>query len=74
MLLRLYGPVVILPAVNEELIRLSAPMKVQAWIKQPPSWLAVVSPTVTTDPRLLKLDAGESGTRSSWQKNCPPTS
>jgi predicted nucleic acid-binding protein len=45
--------------VNEELMRSRAPMKVQPWIKQPPSWLAVVSLTVIPDPRLMKLDAGE---------------
>lgn len=56
---KLYGRVVIPPAVSEELMRSRAPMKVQEWIKQPPSWLTVVSPTVTPDPRLLKLDAGE---------------
>jgi hypothetical protein len=40
-------------------MRSNAPMKVQAWIKQPTGWLAVVSTIVTSDPRLLKLDAGE---------------
>jgi predicted nucleic acid-binding protein len=56
---KLYGRVVIPPAVQEELTRLRAPASVRAWIAQPPPWLEVLSPAPVADTRLAKLDAGE---------------
>ena len=56
---KLYGRVIILRAVSEELLRSRAPLKVQEWMKQPPYWLEVLSPTVVVDAKLAKLDAGE---------------
>jgi len=56
---KLYGRVIIPHAVSEELLRSRAPVKVQEWMKQPPDWLEVLSPTVVVDAKLAKLDAGE---------------
>ena len=40
-------------------MRSRAPVRVQEWMRQPPDWLEVLSPTVGVDARLAKLDAGE---------------
>src|SRR5882724_11522876 len=56
---KLYGRVVIPRAVSEELMHSRAPLKVQEWMKQPPDWLEVLSPTVIIDAKLARLDAGE---------------
>ena len=56
---KLYGRVVIPRAVSEELMRPRAPIRVQEWMKKPPDWLEVLSPTVAADAALAKLDAGE---------------
>ena len=56
---KLYGRVVIPPAVREELMRPRAPTRVQEWMNEPPDWLEILSPTVTVDSSLAKLDAGE---------------
>ena len=55
---KLYGRVIIPRAVNEELMRSRAPLKVQVWMK-PPNWVEILSPTVAIDAQLAKLDAGE---------------
>jgi predicted nucleic acid-binding protein len=54
----LYGRVVVPCAVSEELTCSRAPLKVREWMKQPPGWLKILSPTVV-DVNLAKLDAGE---------------
>lgn len=54
----LYGRVVVPCAVSEELMCSRAPLKVREWMKQPPGWLEILSPTVV-DAKLAKLDAGE---------------
>lgn len=54
----LYGRVVVPCAVSEELMCSRAPLKVREWMKQPPGWLEILSPTVV-DANLAKLDAGE---------------
>ena len=56
---KLYGRVVIPRAVSEELMRPRAPIRVQEWMKKPPDWLEVLSPTSAVDATLSKLDAGE---------------
>ncbi len=56
---RLYGRVLIPPAVREELNQPSTPQAVRAWLARPPSWLAVVNPTLSPDPALSHLDLGE---------------
>jgi len=56
---KLYGRVIIPRAVNEELMRSRTPLKVQEWMKQPPNWVEILSPTVAIDAELAKLDAGE---------------
>ena len=56
---RLYGRVVIPPAVQEELAHSRAPASVQAWIAQPHPWLEVLSPAPVADSALAGLDAGE---------------
>jgi len=56
---KLYGRVVIPPAVQEELTHSRAPANVTAWIAQPPSWLEVLSPAQVADAGLAGLDVGE---------------
>jgi predicted nucleic acid-binding protein len=59
-LAKLYGRVVIPPAVQEELTRSRAPESVRAWIMRPPAWLEILSPApMPEDTALSKLDAGE---------------
>lgn len=56
---RLYGSVLIPPAVQDELAHPSTPDAVRDWIGQPPSWLQIVALQQPVDPSLLQLDAGE---------------
>ena len=56
---RLYGRVVIPPAVHEELAHSRAPASVRAWIGQQPDWLEILSPAPVVDAALAGLDAGE---------------
>lgn len=56
---RLYGRVLIPLAVREELNQPSTPEPVRVWLRRPPSWLELVSPTRAPDPALSKLDLGE---------------
>lgn len=58
-LTKIYGKVVIPRAVQEELLRSSAPLAVRKWMSQSPSWLEVRSPTNAPDPSLASLDPGE---------------
>ena len=55
----LYCRVVAPPMVMAELSHPHTPHAVQQWIAQPPAWLAVQQPTLSADPTLLNLDAGE---------------
>lgn len=54
---RLFGEVVIPPAVQRELTRARTPQPVRDFMGSPPSWLKVQAPT-TEDPT-LKVHAGE---------------
>ena len=65
---KLYGRVIIPRAVNEELMRSRAPLKVQEWMKQPPSWVEILLPTVAIDAELAKFDAGSSK-QLHWRRN-----
>jgi predicted nucleic acid-binding protein len=55
----LYPRVVIPPSVCEELCHSSAPEPVRTWIAHPPAWLQILSPTLSPDADLARLDAGE---------------
>src|SRR5580704_13909076 len=59
LLTKMYGRVVIPPAVREELLRASAPEPVRKWIAQLPAWLEVLAPASAPDASLAALDAGE---------------
>jgi predicted nucleic acid-binding protein len=59
LLTKMYGRVVIPPAVREELLRASAPEPVRKWIAQLPAWLEVRAPASAPDASLAALDAGE---------------
>jgi predicted nucleic acid-binding protein len=56
---RLYGNVLIPPAVRDELAHANTPDVVRTWIAQAPSWLRIASLKQPVDPVLLRLDAGE---------------
>jgi hypothetical protein len=56
---RLYGRVLIPPAVREELNQPNTPEQVRAWLARPPRWLELVNPTRALDPALSHLDLGE---------------
>ncbi len=49
---RLFGTVVIPPAVEDELSRPATPADVRAWVATRPPWLQVRIPTGTDDPSL----------------------
>jgi predicted nucleic acid-binding protein len=56
---RLYGRVLIPPAVREELNQPNTPEQVRDWLARPPRWLELVNPTLALDPALSHLDLGE---------------
>jgi predicted nucleic acid-binding protein len=56
---RVYGRVLIPPAVKAELSDPKTPDMVSGWIAQSPSWLYVVPPRTPADSSLLHLDTGE---------------
>ena len=58
---KLYGRILVPPAVCTELRRLHAPDPVRLWIAKPPPWLETRAPRQAPDAELLKarLDAGE---------------
>jgi predicted nucleic acid-binding protein len=55
---KLYGRVIVPPAVLHELGHPAAPPAVSAWAKSPPAWLTVQSPA-SIPPRFDHLDLGE---------------
>ncbi len=58
-LTQLYGTVVIPRAVQDELLRPSAPELVRAWMARRPAWLQVREPLGAPDASLAGLDPGE---------------
>jgi predicted nucleic acid-binding protein len=54
---RLFGTVLVPPAVVEELLRPARPAAVQAWAARPAPWLHVRTPMLT--PNIPDLHAGE---------------
>ena len=56
---RLYGNVLIPPAVRDELAHPNTPEVVLTWIAQAPPWLRIASLKHPVGPILLRLDAGE---------------
>jgi predicted nucleic acid-binding protein len=56
---RLYGRVIIPPAVQSELAHEAAPPAVRMWAEEGRPWLEVLVPAMTMDPELKGLDAGE---------------
>jgi len=56
---KMYGKVVILRAVHEELLRVVAPEIVRAWIGEAPVGSRFALPWGAPDPSLTKLDPGE---------------
>jgi predicted nucleic acid-binding protein len=59
LLAKLYGHVVIPPAVHNELQREGTPVVVRQFFAQPPPWLTVHKATITVDASLERLGAGE---------------
>ena len=53
---KLYGRILVPPAVQEELLSPRAPAVVREWVQNPPAWLEVKAPLATLD---LALDPGE---------------
>ncbi|MGL5082952.1 MAG: DUF3368 domain-containing protein [Microcoleaceae cyanobacterium] len=56
---RLYDQITIPDVVLRELQSANAPIKLQQWISQPPSWLNVQTLMQPADPALSRLDPGE---------------
>jgi predicted nucleic acid-binding protein len=57
-LVKLYGQIIVPPAVLQELGHPSAPPAISAWAKSPPSWLTIQSPA-SIPQRFDHLDFGE---------------
>ena len=55
---KLYGQVIVPPAVLQELNHQAAPQKILGWAKSPPVWLTVQTPA-EIPPRFDNLDFGE---------------
>jgi predicted nucleic acid-binding protein len=55
---KLYGQVIVPPAVLRELGHPAAPPAISEWTKSPPAWLTVQSPALIP-PRFDNLDLGE---------------
>lgn len=56
---QLYGKVLIPQTVQQELANERSPAVVQAWICQPPEWLAIQTVKIPSDSDLANLDLGE---------------
>jgi len=56
---KLYGRILIPPAVRNELLQPGTPPSVIEWMRNPPSWLEVQSPVATTIEFSVPLDPGE---------------
>ena len=56
---KLYGRILIPPAVRNELLQPGTPSSVIEWMRNPPSWLEVQSPVATTIEFSVPLDPGE---------------
>lgn len=56
---QLYGKVLIPQTVQQELANERSPAVVQAWIGQPPEWLAIQTVNIPSDSDLANLDLGE---------------
>lgn len=56
---RIYGQVVIPPAVYREFQRESTPLAVRQWMAQPPHWLRLQQPRLPPDAALDRLGQGE---------------
>jgi predicted nucleic acid-binding protein len=59
LLQRLYGQVLIPPAVYHELQRPSTPPAVRDWMVQSPAWLKTYEAAIVPDTTLNRLDPGE---------------
>ena len=55
---KLYGEIIVPPAVLEELGHHSAPQEISAWVKSPPTWLIIRSPASIPE-EFDRLDLGE---------------
>ena len=55
---KLYGSIMVSPAVLDELTHPSAPAAISTWAANPPSWISVATPIAIPD-RFDSLDAGE---------------
>ena len=55
----LFGDIYIPEAVYNELQDRSAPLELQRWIRQPPSWLNINEVNISSDSNLFRLHAGE---------------
>lgn len=55
----LCGRVVIPASVREELLRPRSPDSVRRWVRRPPAWLEIRSPSARSDSSLAGLDPGE---------------
>jgi predicted nucleic acid-binding protein len=59
LLQKLYGNVLIPPAVYNELQRENTPLSVRKWMAQPPPWLKIHHSAISPDSTLDRLDLGE---------------
>lgn len=72
-LAKLYGRVVIPPAVHDELTCSRAPESVRGWIAQPPAWLEFrLLLRLPTPP--WRDSTAENERQSHWPNNCQPIS
>src|SRR5260370_26397091 len=60
LLQKLFGQVLIPPAVNNELQRPGTPCAVRDWMAQSPAWLKTYQAAIFPDTSLNLLDPGES--------------
>lgn len=56
---KLYGSINIPEVVRDEMLAPGAPIILQQWIQQPPSWLNVYVVELPTNLALMRLDPGE---------------
>ncbi len=55
----LYGRILIPEVVRDEMLATGAPITLQQWISNPPSWLEVCVVERSPEPSLMRLDKGE---------------
>lgn len=65
---QLYGQIIIPAEVRDEMQSVNAPLELQQWIANSPTWLSVQNVAIPSDDTLNRLDPGEQAAIASIQR------